>query len=135
MSSSGVHHPLIQWAQRHNVVLVTVPLQDVTDLQLRLVNDTLALRCTSDGKRYETELPLYGAVSAEESSSVARPRQIEIRIQKKEPGWWPRLTASKVSWPCTLWVAAVLGTSLRVYTPNDRFLRLQVQEPQRQQLL
>ena len=94
MTTTPLHAPL-QWAQRSGVVLVTVGLQDASNVVLRLVADTLSLSCSSEGKVYTCETLLFAAVSAEESSFVARPRHIEIRIQKKDSGWWTRLTKDK----------------------------------------
>eukprot|EP00759_Apiculatamorpha_spiralis_P051825 PhF_6_TR5510/c2_g1_i5/m.7811 len=90
--------PQVLWAQRPTLVLVTIALQDSKDVVLRLLNDTLFVSCVSEGKPYEVSLPLFAAVSAEESSFVARPRHIEIRIAKKDPSWWPRLPQSKVKY-------------------------------------
>lgn len=90
-------HPPINWAQRNDVVLVTIPIQDATDVKISLT-DVFSFSCTSSGKQYNAEFPLFDKVVPEESSNVVRPRQIELKIRKAdaEKEYWPRLTKDKV---------------------------------------
>lgn len=94
-------HPPVCWAQRKDVVLLTVPLQDAEGVSL-VVTDKLSLQCTVADKLYKCEIPLFDEVVAEESSHVVRPRQIEIKLQKKKKGgeFWPRLTKDKTKNSC-----------------------------------
>ena len=97
--------PPVLWAQRKDVILVTVQVQDATEVAIKVLPSSVEISCKSDGKEYATTLPLLGEVVAEESSYVARPRQIEMKLQKKEQGpYWDGLTSSKqrhvkIDWP------------------------------------
>lgn len=90
-------HAPINWAQRNDVVLVTIPIQDATDVKISLT-DVFSFSCTSSGKQYTAEFSLFDKVVPEESSHVVRPRQIELKIRKAdvEKEYWPRITKDKV---------------------------------------
>ena len=90
-------HPTVLWAQRPELVLITIPLQDATNVKINVQGDVLTFSATSAGKDYSCNLTLFGAVVTEESSNVTRPRQIELKLQKKEASkeYWPRLTQAK----------------------------------------
>jgi hypothetical protein len=98
MSAAGAScFPPLKWAQRQDFVLITVPLQDCSNVSLSLPNgNALALRLTCNGKDYSTNaFELFADIIAEESVHVVRPRQIEIKLKKKnvtEDAFWPRLT-------------------------------------------
>ena len=95
MTATTVHPP-INWAQRNDVVLITIPLQDATDVQIALT-ENFTFSATSAGKSYSCTVPLFDKVVPEESSHVIRPRQIELKIRKAdtEKEYWPRLTKEK----------------------------------------
>lgn len=90
-------HPILQWAQRPDLVLITVPLQDAANVTVT-IKDTLSIEFESEGKKYAASLTLFDEVVPEESSHVVRPRQIELKLQKKntDAEYWPRLTKEKV---------------------------------------
>lgn len=90
-------HPPVSWAQRNDVVLITIPLQDATDVKISLT-DNFTFSATSDAKQYACTIPLFDKVVPEESSHVVRPRQIELKIRKlsTDKEYWPRLTKEKV---------------------------------------
>ncbi|CCW60480.1 unnamed protein product [Phytomonas sp. EM1] len=109
MSSDKALFPPLLWAQRLEYILITVSLQDCQNVKLQLPDDgrTFFFSCdtpaTSTGeaaKHYMCRLPLYRAVSPEESQHVVRPRQVEIKLKKRvliddakdEDVNWPRLT-------------------------------------------
>jgi hypothetical protein len=89
-------HPPILWAQRCDVVLITIPLQDATDVSLS-TQQTFTFEATSDNKRFSCAFRLFAEVVPEESSRTVRPRQIEIKLRKKDSSapYWPRLTEDK----------------------------------------
>eukprot|EP00331_Platyophrya_macrostoma_P011923 CAMPEP_0176410178 /NCGR_PEP_ID=MMETSP0127-20121128/2914_1 /TAXON_ID=938130 /ORGANISM="Platyophrya macrostoma, Strain WH" /LENGTH=183 /DNA_ID=CAMNT_0017789649 /DNA_START=60 /DNA_END=607 /DNA_ORIENTATION=+ len=92
-------HPPVNWAQRKDVILVTIPLQDASDVQISLGSgDVFSLSATSAGKNFECKLSLFEKVVPEESTHVVRPRQIELKIKKAnvDADYWPRLTKEKV---------------------------------------
>lgn len=104
MSAASLFPPL-KWAQRQDFVLVTVELQDSANVKLQLPRDGagVAFSCDvpagggSEAKRYACDFDFFAAVSPEESDFMARPRQIEVKLRKKdvEGDFWPRLTADR----------------------------------------
>eukprot|EP00754_Rhynchopus_humris_P019837 Rhum_TRINITY_DN14666_c3_g1::Rhum_TRINITY_DN14666_c3_g1_i1::g.107195::m.107195 len=97
--------PPVLWAERKDCVLVTVQVQDATDVKVKLLKDTVELTCSCGDARYATNLALRGDVVPEESTYVVRPRQIEMKLHKSEEGpYWEGLTKKKmlnvkVDWP------------------------------------
>ena len=101
--------PPVLWAERPDVVLVTFQVQDATDVDIKLLEKSIEFSCKSDGKEYVTKLELKGEIVPEESSQAVKPRQIEMKLKKKdeEAGYWEGLVAKKqmhvkVDW--TRWV-------------------------------
>jgi hypothetical protein len=88
-------HPNIMWAQRKDVLLITIPLTDSSKVNMK-ADDKLELSATAGGKEYHCSIPLFGAVVPEESNSSVKPRQIELKLKKKDETWWPRFTKDKV---------------------------------------
>lgn len=112
MSASGALAPPISWAQRPEYVLLTVALQDTTDVKLEMKEEGKVLYFTCNApedKHYEFTLHFYAPISPEESQHVVRPRQIELKLKKKfrksleeaeeDEVEWPRLTEEKTKHP------------------------------------
>ena len=62
-------HPSISWAQRHNLVFLTINVEDVKDPEIKVEENRLYFKGTggSDKKTYEANLELYGTLNAEVS--------------------------------------------------------------------
>ncbi|KEG15676.1 hypothetical protein DQ04_00011430 [Trypanosoma grayi] len=100
--------PNIMWAQRPEFVLVSVPLQDATDVVVEIRGGrTLHFAATSDGQKYACAIELFREVASEESRHITLPRQIELKLKKRQLSdacneeeatlhrAWPRLTRDK----------------------------------------
>lgn len=105
-------HPPVLWAQRKDVVYVTVDLQDVTGPKVKLDNVE-----TDDGKgekakfgmlkfdgrvgqeEYGFELELAGEVKPEETKISATGRHVFVVVYKMEEGFWPMLQRQKGKLP------------------------------------
>ena len=96
--SDSVLHPTIAWAQRSDNILITVAVQDAADVKLSVQDNVFELSCTGGEKKYFCKFPLFADVVPEESTTVTRPRQIEIKLKKKDENaeYWPRLQKEKV---------------------------------------
>ncbi|KAG8346339.1 hypothetical protein TRVL_02844 [Trypanosoma vivax] len=107
--STEVMFPDILWAQRPEVVLLTVPLQDAGNVVVEVREGRLLhFEAVSGGQRFRCDLELFREVESEESRHVTLPRQIEIQLRKKqapktstdtevdECRVWPRLIRDKV---------------------------------------
>eukprot|EP00756_Hemistasia_phaeocysticola_P010362 Hpha_TRINITY_DN15011_c1_g5::TRINITY_DN15011_c1_g5_i1::g.126331::m.126331 len=88
----------VVWAERPDVVLITIALQDVADPKINTTATTLDFTGTSGDKEYTLHLDLKGEITPEESSQAVRPRQIELKLKKKEEGpYWEGLTKGKMA--------------------------------------
>eukprot|EP00755_Sulcionema_specki_P037834 Sspe_Gene.109734::Locus_89901_Transcript_1_1_Confidence_1.000_Length_368::g.109734::m.109734/K15730/PTGES3; cytosolic prostaglandin-E synthase len=89
--------PSVLWAERPDVVLVTVSVQDAEDVNIEVKAGSLGFTCTAGGVKYHTVLDLKGEVVPEESTKAIRPRQVEMKLKKKEEGpYWEALTKTKL---------------------------------------
>ncbi|KPA82005.1 hypothetical protein ABB37_03182 [Leptomonas pyrrhocoris] len=108
MCASGALVPPISWAQRPEYVLLTIALQDTTNVTVEMKEEgkVLYFSCTApEDKHYAYTLHFYAPISPEESQHVVRPRQIELKLKKKfhksleeaedDEVEWPRLTEEK----------------------------------------
>ena len=94
-----VLHPPLAWAQRSDAILITIAVQDAQDVKLSVQDNVFELSCVSgDKKSYACKFPLFDEVVPEESTTVNRARQIEIKLKKKneEAEYWPRIQKDKV---------------------------------------
>ncbi|XP_043229604.1 co-chaperone protein daf-41-like isoform X1 [Amphibalanus amphitrite] len=103
MSNAGVMHPSISWAQRSNLIFLTINVEDVTKPEIKVEENRLYFKGTggSDKKTYEADLELYGSVNAEDSKQQISDRNIQLVLMKKTEGpYWPRLLkdSAKVHW-------------------------------------
>jgi hypothetical protein len=76
-------HTPIQWAQRPATILITVPVADAQEVNIRVLSDVLEISFSSNGKQYASKTALFAEVISEESTNVIRPRCIEIKLQNK----------------------------------------------------
>uniref|UniRef100_A0AC35THB2 CS domain-containing protein n=1 Tax=Rhabditophanes sp. KR3021 TaxID=114890 RepID=A0AC35THB2_9BILA len=87
--------PQLLWAQRQNIVYLTVAVEDFVVSKLTVENDkvSVAVKKGASGAEYAVELELFGAVKAEYKQSAST-RALELILQKDEEAWWPRLLKS-----------------------------------------
>lgn len=88
--SAATLTPEVLWAQRANLVYVTVNLADTTPT-INLTEDKLEVTATSDGKNYHVSLEFNRPIVPETSTTKATARNIFFILNKKEDNWWPRL--------------------------------------------
>ncbi|KAF9118508.1 hypothetical protein BGX30_004528 [Mortierella sp. GBA39] len=88
--STATFTPEVIWAQRANLVYVTVNLADTTPT-INLTADKLEVTATSDGKNYHVSLEFNKPIVPETSTTKATARNIFFILNKKEDDWWPRL--------------------------------------------
>ncbi|KAF9922322.1 hypothetical protein FBU30_007587 [Linnemannia zychae] len=82
--------PEVLWAQRANLVYVTISLADATPT-INLTADKLEVTAIADGKNYAVNIEFNQAIDPETSTTKATPRNIFFILRKKEEKWWPRL--------------------------------------------
>jgi len=97
-SKPGVVPPLVKWAQRTNLVFLTVCLEDCKDPEIKVEEEKLYFKGTggTDNKEHEVTLEFFGSIDTEKSKYAVRPRMIEFALMKKEEGpYWDRLLKVK----------------------------------------
>jgi len=90
--------PLVTWAQRPNLVFLTVCVEDCDKPEIKVETDSLYFKGTGgpDKKTFEVTMKFFKPVDTEKSKYAVRPRVIEFALEKKEAGpYWDRLLADK----------------------------------------
>ncbi|KAH0795897.1 co-chaperone protein daf-41-like [Histomonas meleagridis] len=90
--------PII-WAQRKDVVLVTVKVIDAVEPSVQIEGNSFIFKGKSYGKdiEYNTKIELFAEIEKAESKYIVRPSGIEIVLKKKDQTvWWPRLAKTTV---------------------------------------
>ncbi|CAG8458856.1 13597_t:CDS:2 [Ambispora leptoticha] len=102
MSSTPLH-PEVLWAQRTDVIYVTINLSDVNEPELEVTKDKISFKGKggAEQKLYAFELNLYQEINPEASKQSQTGRSIFLVLDKAEHGqsYWPRLTKEKVKLP------------------------------------
>ncbi|CDS14405.1 hypothetical protein LRAMOSA06574 [Lichtheimia ramosa] len=86
-------HPTVLWAQRKDLIYLTVQLIDITKPEIDVKSDRFHFKGKGEEeqKEYEADIEFYGAVDVEKSKQHLTPRNLTMIIYKKEEGYWPRL--------------------------------------------
>ncbi|XP_070564698.1 prostaglandin E synthase 3-like isoform X2 [Ptychodera flava] len=100
---TSIVHPPVLWAQRNDVVFLTVDMQDMKRPDIKLEETRLSLKGKGgqEGKEYVVDIEFFKEINIQNSRYAVRPRNIEFTISKKEPGpYWDRLlkVKQKVHW-------------------------------------
>ncbi|OMP09671.1 HSP20-like chaperone [Corchorus olitorius] len=85
-------HPTVKWAQRSDVVFITIELPDAQDVKLKLEPEgKFYFSATSGADKipYEVDIDLHDKV--DESKASLGKRNICYLIKKAENKWWSRL--------------------------------------------
>ncbi|GJW89736.1 HSP20-like chaperone [Tanacetum coccineum] len=90
----GREQDKIGWAQRADVIFITVDLPDAKDVKLKLEPEGkfyFSATAGADNVPYEIGVNLHDKVDVNESKSSAGSRSIVYLIKKEESKWWNRL--------------------------------------------
>lgn len=90
--------PPVMWAQRNNLVFLTICLEDCKEPQIKLETDKVYFHGVggTDKKVHEVTIEFYKDIDAEKSRHFTRDRNIEFVLIKKELGpYWPHLQKDK----------------------------------------
>lgn len=91
--------PPVAWAQRKNVIFLTICLEDCRNPVIKLEENKIFFKGTggTEKKDYEYTYELFKEIDTEKSRSFPRDRNIELILVKKEEGpYWPHLLKQKV---------------------------------------
>jgi len=98
MSTTQSVPPPVTWAQRKNLVFLTICVEDCKKPKIDMQNDKIVFKGTggTEKKEYEYTFNLYKDIDTEKSRSFIRDRNIELILIKKEEGpFWPHLLKEK----------------------------------------
>ncbi|XWS15331.1 hypothetical protein CRYUN_Cryun35bG0086700 [Craigia yunnanensis] len=87
-------HPSVKWAQRSDVVFITIELPDAQDLKLKLEPEGKFFFSATSGVDkipYEVDMDLHDKVDIDESKASVGKRNICYLVKKAENKWWSRL--------------------------------------------
>eukprot|EP01084_Bolivina_argentea_P141039 247869_1 len=88
--------PHICWAERKDILLVTITIQDAQDTKFDLSENSIGFEGVSSGGKYELKIELLHEITVDESTYRVLPRQIEMKLKKKEEGpYWGKLQKGK----------------------------------------
>ncbi|KAK6276866.1 hypothetical protein POUND7_017189, partial [Theobroma cacao] len=87
-------HPTVNWAQRSDVVFITIDLPDAQDVKLKLEPEGKFFFSATSGVDkipYEVDIDLRDKVDVAESKASVGKRNICYLVKKAENKWWSRL--------------------------------------------
>ncbi|PWA95933.1 HSP20-like chaperone [Artemisia annua] len=87
-------HPTLKWAQRDDLLFITIDLPDAKDVKLNLEPEGkfyFSATAGADNIPYEVDINLYDKVDVNESKASVGSRSIVYLIKKEESKWWSRL--------------------------------------------
>jgi len=91
--------PPVVWAQRKDVVYVTICIEDSKNPDVKIETEQIVFHSVAglEQKVYDITIPLYGAVEPENSKTTVGGRYIELVLQKPstDTKYWPQLTKEK----------------------------------------
>lgn len=92
---SRVTPPPVMWAQRSNLLFVTICLEDCKDPTITIEADKVSFKGVggTEKKLHEVTINLYKEIDSEKAVQSPKGRNFELVLYKKESGpFWPRLT-------------------------------------------
>jgi prostaglandin-E synthase len=102
--TNPVHYqPPVEWAQRKDLLFVTIRAEDCKNPNIEITNDKLVVKGVGGtGKQpFECVLEFFKDINEDKVRRVVNDRSLEFMIPKKESGpFWPRLLKSdkKMHW-------------------------------------
>ncbi|KAK7315394.1 hypothetical protein VNO77_33940 [Canavalia gladiata] len=87
-------HPPVKWAQRSDVLYITVELPDAQDVKLKLDPEgKFYFSATAGAEKiaYEVDIDLFDKIDVNNSKASVGSRNICYLVKKAENKWWDRL--------------------------------------------
>jgi len=86
--------PMVMWAQRPNLIFLTVCLEDCSKPEIKVESDKLFFKGVGgpEKKQHELTINFFKDIDTEKSKYAVRDRVIEFALEKKDSGpYWKRL--------------------------------------------
>uniref|UniRef100_A0A8R1DUR2 CS domain-containing protein n=1 Tax=Caenorhabditis japonica TaxID=281687 RepID=A0A8R1DUR2_CAEJA len=93
--------PQVTWAQREELLYLTIEVDEAKIEQLKGEGNKLNFQGSSKTDKYETTLEFFDDIDPESVQRIgSSTRVVELVIKKKAAAWWPRLlnVKGKVHW-------------------------------------
>ncbi|CEP11024.1 hypothetical protein [Parasitella parasitica] len=93
-------HPTVLWAQRADVIYLTVEISDINNHKIDLTEKKLTFTGTGEKEQneYAFDIEFYKDVDVEKSKKHLTARNLTMAVYKKEEAWWPKLqTGNKLN--------------------------------------
>ncbi|KAG1449730.1 hypothetical protein G6F56_008559 [Rhizopus delemar] len=86
-------HPTVLWAQRADLVYLTVEISDIHEHKVDLKENKIVFKGKGEKEQneYEAEIEFYGPVTVDDAKQHLTARNLTMVIYKKEEGYWPKL--------------------------------------------
>ncbi|XP_053994299.1 LOW QUALITY PROTEIN: prostaglandin E synthase 3 [Hylaeus anthracinus] len=91
--------PPVMWAQREDILFVTICLEDCKDPILKIEPEMIYFKGIggTEQKMHEVTINLYKEIDVNKTVQHIKGRTLELILTKKESGpFWPRLTKEKM---------------------------------------
>ncbi|XP_028394195.1 prostaglandin E synthase 3-like [Dendronephthya gigantea] len=99
MAETRLLHPLVVWAQRKDIVFLTIRLEDTRNQEIQLDEEKMYFRSKGghDQQLYGFEFKFFGSIIPENSKQHITNRELTFVLKKKDADkpYWPRLLETK----------------------------------------
>merc|ERR1712156_469461 len=94
-NKSGPVPPMVMWAQRPNLIILTICVEDCKDPEIKVESDKLIFKGVGgpEKKQHELTINFFKDIDTEKTKYAVRDRVIEFALEKKdgEGPYWKRL--------------------------------------------
>ncbi|EIE78640.1 hypothetical protein G6F46_003630 [Rhizopus delemar] len=86
-------HPTVLWAQRANLLYLTVEISDIKEHKVDLTENKLVFKGKGEKEQneYEAEIEFFAPVNVEDAKQHLTARNLTMVIYKKEEKYWPKI--------------------------------------------
>ncbi|KAI7880382.1 HSP20-like chaperone [Lichtheimia hyalospora FSU 10163] len=86
-------HPTVLWAQRQDLIYLTVQLMDITKPEIQVKPESFHFKGQGEKEQqeYGADIEFYAPVDVERSKQHLTPRNLTMIIYKQKEEYWPRL--------------------------------------------
>ncbi|KAI9282708.1 HSP20-like chaperone, partial [Sporodiniella umbellata] len=86
-------HPTVLWAQRNDLLILTVEVSDIKEHTVDLKEDRIIFKGKGEKEQneYEAEIVFHAPVKVEDAKKNLTARNLTMVINKQSQGFWPRL--------------------------------------------
>jgi len=89
--------PAVKWAQRDDLVFITIQQVNITEEKVDLTPGKLSFTCKAgpEKKEYSVDIDFHADIVVDDSSKILSTAKLFFSLKKKDNGEWPRLLNNK----------------------------------------